>query len=324
MMLTVGTVLTASQWIQPCLCVLPKILFQRMVITSSKLVSLTRLRFRYHPKILISFGVVSRLVEQAVMITERIVELLTAAAMVVVVASPPEASASQLLRLSLHWQKKEVTFMMWKSSTAFTWGFQWARQTLPKGTQIPIDVVILVENSLELWQGLAIGTWSHHLTNTIRLRLEGKVAKKHLNADKAKNVVLVLILANNNFCGKLVGRFFHSGPLIRFAVSAPITALHLTATKPQQKAKQTSISTDAWLLGPATKTLRKPHAVVASTGGRKAYQFPTQPLRKSARTPTCSGNSASSQLFNGWRRRVLQPTLIHLMIWAQLSLAPTM
>ena len=95
-----------------------------MVITSSKLVSLTRLRFRYHPKILISFGVVSRLVEQAVMITERIVELLTAAAMVVVVASPPEASASQLLRLSLHWQKKEVTFMMWKSSTAFTWGFQ--------------------------------------------------------------------------------------------------------------------------------------------------------------------------------------------------------
>ena len=223
-----------------------------MVITSSKLVSLTPLWFRSHPKTLISFGVVSRLVEQAVMIKERIVELLTAAAMVMVVASPLVASASQLLRLSLHWQKKEVTFMMLKSSTAFTWVFQWARQTLP-GAQIPIDVVILVQNSLELRQGLAIGTWSHHMTNTIRLRLEGNVAHKHLNADKAKNVVLVLILAINNFCGNLVGRFSHSGLLIRFAVSAPITALHLTATKPQQMAKQTLISTDACLLVPVLK-----------------------------------------------------------------------
>lgn len=94
-------------------------------------------------------------------------------------------------------------------------------------------MVILVQNSLELGQGLAIGTWSHHLTNTIRLSVEGNVAKKHLNADKTKNVVSVLILAIKNFCGKLVGRLSISGPLIRFADSTAITALHLTATKPQ-------------------------------------------------------------------------------------------
>ena len=77
-------------------------------------------------------------------------------------------------------------------------------------------------------------------------------------------MVLVLILANKKFCGKLVGRFSHSGPLLRYAISAPITALHFTATKPQHQAIQTKITTCAMtLIRPATIPLRIPHAVVA-------------------------------------------------------------
>jgi len=54
-------------------------------------------------------------------------------------------------------------------------------------------------------------------------------------------------------------------------------------------AKQTSISTDAKVQGPATKTLRIPHAVVVSTGRTKALMFPTKDIRLSARAPTQCG-----------------------------------
>lgn len=122
--LTVMRELPAFNLDQTFLCVFPEILFQRIIITSSILVYLTRLRYRSIPITRISFGVVSVLVEQAVIKTGRIVKFLTAAAMVRVVAHPVKASPSQLLRLSLHWQKKEVTFMTLKSSTALPWVFQ--------------------------------------------------------------------------------------------------------------------------------------------------------------------------------------------------------
>ena len=205
-----------------------------MATTSSKPARLIPLWFQSRHKTLISFGAGSQLESQAVILREQIVRLLTVETRVQVVVSPAVASASQQLKLNSLCQKLAKTFMMLKSSTEFTWVFQWAQQTLLEA-QILIPVVLLVQNSRKPRWDLAIGTWYHHLTTTTGFQQEDLFAHQQLNAQEAKSVVWASILVTTNFCGKHAVTSLDSGPLTRFAVSVPSTVLLSTAPNPPLK-----------------------------------------------------------------------------------------